>query len=111
MIPTTVIVDRKNNIVRRTVGSHQLSDFEGYVLPWLLDSIALRARRADGLITLEWPTVPSQVQVHLQYSDQLPAISWNPVTGTPVEGAETTTLSLDADPSGQTRFYRLEIVP
>jgi thiol-disulfide isomerase/thioredoxin len=109
LIPTTVIVDRKNNIVRRTVGSHQLSDFEGYVLPWLLDSIALRARRADGVITLEWPTVPAQVRV--QYSDQLPATTWTLVTGTPVEGAETTTLSLDADASAQTRFYRLEIVP
>jgi thiol-disulfide isomerase/thioredoxin len=108
-LPTTVIIDRKNNIVRRTAWAHKLSEFEQYVLPWLLDSIALRARRADGVVTLEWPTIPSQVRV--QYSDQLPATSWNLVTGTPVEGAETTTLSLDEDPPGQTRFYRLEIVP
>ena len=92
-VPTTVIIDRKSNIVRRTAWAHKLSEFEQYVLPWLLDSIALRARRADGKITLEWPTVPAQVQV--QYSDQLPATSWNLVTGTPVVGAETTSLSLD----------------
>jgi thiol-disulfide isomerase/thioredoxin len=111
LIPTTVIVDRKNNIVRRTVGSRQLSDFQGYVLPWLLDSIALRARKADGKITLEWPTIPVPAQVRVQYSDQLPATSWNLVTGTAVEGTETTTLSLDEDVSAKTRFYRLEIVP
>jgi thiol-disulfide isomerase/thioredoxin len=108
-LPTTVIIDRKNNIVRRTAWAHKLSEFEQYVLPWLLDSIALRARRADGVVILEWPTVPAQVRV--QYSDQLPATSWNLVTGTAVEGAETTTLSLDPDASTQTRFYRLEIVP
>jgi len=92
-LPTTVIIDRKNNIVRRTAWAHKLSEFEQYVLPWLLDSIALRARRADGVVTLEWPTIPAQVRV--QSSDQLPATSWNLVTGTAVEGAETTTLSLD----------------
>jgi thiol-disulfide isomerase/thioredoxin len=108
-LPTTVIIDRKNNIVRRTAWAHKLSEFEQYVLPWLLDSFALRARRADGKITLEWPTVPAQVRV--QYSDQLPATSWNLVTGTAVEGAETTTLSLDEDVSSKTRFYRLEILP
>ena len=109
LIPLTVVIDRKNNIVRRSFGAHELSVFQSYVLPWLLDSIALRANRADGLITLEWPTV--QAQVRVQYSDQLPATTWTPVTGTAVEGAETTKLSLDADASAQTRFYRLEIVP
>ena len=109
LIPLTVVIDRKNNIVRRSFGAHELSVFQSYVLPWLLDSIALRARKADGKITLEWPTVPAQVRV--QYSDQLPATSWNLVTGTALEGPETTTLSLEADASAQTRFYRLEIVP
>jgi thiol-disulfide isomerase/thioredoxin len=108
-LPTTVIIDRKNNIVRRTAWAHKLSEFEQYVLPWLLDWVTLRARRADGVVTLEWPTIPAQVRV--QYSDQLPATSWNPVTGTAVEAAETTTLSLDEDVSAKTRFYRLEIVP
>jgi thiol-disulfide isomerase/thioredoxin len=108
-LPTSIIIDRRNNIVRRTAWAHTLSEFESYVLPWLLDSITLRARTADGKITLEWPTVPAQVQV--QSSDSLPAASWNVVAGTAVEGAETTIFSIEEEPSGQTRFYRLEIVP
>lgn len=111
-IPTSIIVDRKNQIVRRIAGSRDLRQWEQIVLPYLLDSMKLRASRAGGRIALTWPTVPAEVQV--QASEQLPATSWKPVTGTPVVGAETTSLSLgqgNAGTPGTARFYRLQISP
>jgi len=110
-LPTTVVIDRKNKIVARTAWAHKLSEFEGYVLPWLFDSITLRATRADGRITLEWPTIPASVLVQVQYSNEFPATSWNSVTETPIVGVDTTSLSLDPEASSATRFYRLQIVP
>jgi hypothetical protein len=111
VIPTTFVIDRRNNIVRRIAGRRRLSDFQGYVLPHLLDSMTLRARRAGGRISFEWPTVPAQVGV--QSCDRLPASSWNFLTGTPVDDGQTTSLSVEeADPgSPSMRFSRLQIVP
>jgi hypothetical protein len=115
LIPTTVVIDRKNNIVRRVVGARTLPDFERYVLPWLLDAYPLRASRDNGKITLEWSTLPASLQAQLEYSDRLPAASWNRVAETPLDGPETTSVSF-ADSGGPAapgtaRFYRLRITP
>jgi thiol-disulfide isomerase/thioredoxin len=111
-LPTTVIIDRKNNIVGRTAWGHNLSEFEGYVVPWLFDSFTLRVSRAAGKLSLRWPTMPAQSSV--QYSDQLPAAAWNLLRGTIEVGPEITSFSLDevdAATAAKARFYRLQIVP
>jgi thiol-disulfide isomerase/thioredoxin len=108
-IPTSLIVDRKNRIVRRIAGGRDFKQWQQILLPHLLDSMKLRASRADGRITLTWPTVPAEVQV--QSSEQLPPTSWTPVVGTRTDDGQTTWFTVEEGPTAVARFFRLRVDP
>lgn len=104
-IPTTFLVNRAGQVVRKLVGTRTFSQFEQVILP-LLNAAppapALQAQRLDsGRIELSWAT---QAGLSLEFRSTLSG-TWQPVAATPVTRDGRQVVEISAPHAS--RFYRL----
>ena len=75
-LPTSVIIDRRNNIVRRTAWAHSLSEFESYVLPSIRSRCA--PERPMGKFLWNGPRSPLKCKCNLATVCQRHHGTWSP---------------------------------
>jgi thiol-disulfide isomerase/thioredoxin len=104
-IPSTFIIDRRNNIVRQVVGSQTKAYFESLVRPFIYADTRLQAVPGGGGLRMAWPA--NQASFVVEGSDSLYAPNWLPVAVTPqVQG---TNRIVNLPTTGTNKFYRLKL--
>lgn len=102
-IPTTFVIDRRNLLRKKFVGTQSYTTLENVILPLLYRDPCLTCERTGRDMTFRWPA--NVLAYGLEAATSLEAADWSPWLEAPVTSNGTNTLRISM--TNAARFFRL----